>query len=76
MTEPTRFIDTLGRLVIPKDQRVKLGIIGKTKVFISADMGKITITTVEPACRICGCRNNINSTFELCSDCINKIKAI
>ena len=72
----TRFVDDLGRIVLPKEYRTEMNITSKTKVLISESDGVLTICIAEPVCKICGCRNNINSSFGLCENCIEKIKAI
>lgn len=72
----TRFVDNIGRLVLPKEFRDKLGFSSKTKVFLSEENGKIIITVAERMCKLCGTKKDLSDNVELCIHCINKIKAI
>ena len=72
----TRRIDTLGRLVIPKEMRNSLEIKEGDAVEFSLDGEKILITKYAPNCVFCGSRNDI-SVFKgkkICSACLKEIK--
>lgn len=69
-----RIIDSLGRIVIPKSIRNKLGIDSSCNLRIYEENGKIIIEKASPVCRICGSFENVNQTFRICEHCMQKIK--
>ena len=54
-----RKIDELGRIVIPKEVRKKLGINIKDPMEIYADLNSITLRKVEDKCIFCGDTKNL-----------------
>ncbi len=71
-----RNIDELGRIVIPKELRKKLGIENTDPVEIFAEGEKIIIMKYRPACHFCGSTNRIHD-FKgkvVCSGCIEDMK--
>lgn len=76
MSQIERTVDALGRVVLPQEFRSKLGITEKSRVVMREENGVITITAAQPMCRLCGSNDNVNEEVSLCSDCIERIKAI
>ena len=72
-----RHIDELGRIVVPKELRKKLGIAACDPVEISSDGEKIILTKYSPVCHFCGSTENICAFKEknICSECIKEIKS-
>ncbi|MBQ8322049.1 MAG: AbrB/MazE/SpoVT family DNA-binding domain-containing protein [Clostridia bacterium] len=71
-----RNIDELGRIVVPKEIRKKMGIDKNDPVEIYVDGDKIILTKYHPACYFCGSTELI-SDFKgkiICRDCIDTIK--
>ena len=72
-----REIDELGRIVVPKEFRKKLGIAAKDPVEISCEGDRIVLTKYHPVCHFCGSTQNI-SEFKgksICDECIKEIKS-
>ena len=68
-----RRVDKLGRIVIPRELRDKYGMTEGTEVeFIDSSSG-VTVKPAEPFCRICYCKDAVNSETPLCKECIEKI---
>ena len=72
-----RHIDELGRIVVPKELRKKLGISANDPVEISSDGDKIILTKYAPVCHFCGGTENICEFKEknICNSCIKEIKS-
>jgi len=72
-----RHIDELGRIVVPKELRKKLGIAACDPVEISSEGDKIILTKYSPVCHFCGSTENISEFKEknICERCINEIKS-
>lgn len=72
-----RNIDELGRIVVPKELRKKLGIAACDPVEISSDGDKIILTKYSPVCHFCGSTENISEFKEknICKTCIEEIKS-
>ena len=72
-----RNIDELGRLVVPKELRNKLGIAKNDPVEIYVEGEKIIIMKYLPVCHFCGSTDNISSfkTKKICASCIREIKS-
>lgn len=70
-----RRIDELGRIVIPKEIRKKLGINIKDPMEIYADANSITLRKVEDKCIFCGgTKDLINFKDKLiCQKCFNSL---
>lgn len=75
----TRKVDSLGRVVIPKELRNSLGIEDDKDCFeIFVDDDSIILKKYQPSCCICGGFDGItnykNKTF--CQECINELKKL
>lgn len=72
-----RNIDELGRLVIPKEMRKKLGIANTDPVEFFVEEDRIIVKKYLPVCHFCGASEDV-SEFKgknICSACIEQIKA-
>ena len=70
-----RKIDGLGRIVIPKELRKRMGLDEGTAMEIFVEEGRIIFEKYEPGCIFCG---EMEDTFEfegekVCRNCCNKI---
>lgn len=73
-----RNIDELGRIVVPKEIRKKLGIENTDPVEIYVEGDKIILTKYLPACHFCANTEGV-SDFKgkkICSECIKSIKEL
>ena len=72
-----REIDELGRIVVPKEFRKKLGIAAKDPVEISLDGDSIILTKYSLVCHFCGSTEGIREFKgkNICENCINEIKS-
>jgi len=73
-----RNIDELGRIVIPKEIRKKLGIENSDPVEIYVDGDNILLTKYHPACHFCGSIEEIID-FKgkmVCKACADEISSI
>ena len=70
-----RNIDELGRIVVPKEIRHRLGIANTDPVEIFVEDNKIILTKYTPVCHFCGSSEEIVSFKgkSICSTCINEI---
>ena len=69
-------VDALGRVVLPKNFRKRLGLDTNSKVIISIDGESLHIQPTEQVCAICKRHTKINSELKICSSCIEKVKKI
>ena len=69
-----RKVDELGRIVLPAEIRLKLGITSNSSIKIYEDNGKILLEKSKPSCKLCGSNEYINTDLHLCCGCISKIK--
>ena len=68
-----RKVDKLGRIVIPRELRIKYGLTeGATIEFLDVGEG-ITVKPSEPFCKICRSKISDCSTLPLCVSCIEKV---
>ena len=67
-------VDALGRVVLPKDFRKKLGLETNSKVLISIDGDSLHIQPTDQVCAICKKHAEINPELKICSSCIEKVK--
>ena len=72
-----RNIDELGRLVVPKELRNKLGIGKNDPVEIYVEGEKVIIMKYQPVCHFCGSTEQISEfkTKKICASCIADIKS-
>lgn len=71
-----RNIDELGRVVVPKELRKKLGISNTDPVEIYVEEDKIILKKYIPVCHFCGDSENLH-TFKdknICQSCIEELK--
>ncbi len=70
-----RRIDELGRIVIPKELRNKLGINIKDPMEIYVEGHSITLRKVEDKCIFCGSTKNLTNFKEklICENCLNNL---
>ena len=73
-----RKIDELGRIVVPKELRKKLGIANTDPVEIYVEGEKIILTKYLPVCHFCGSEESVTEFKEktICRECIKAIKSI
>ena len=74
-TGMVRRIDELGRIVIPKEIRKKLGINIKDPMEIYADSNSVTLRKVEDKCVFCGSTKNLITFKEklICQKCFDEL---
>ncbi len=72
-----RNIDELGRVVVPKELRRKLGIANTDPVEIFCEEDKIIIKKYVPVCHFCGSSEGLIEYREkrICSACISELSA-
>lgn len=72
-----RHIDELGRMVVPKELRKKLGIANTDPVEIYSEDDKIIIKKYSPVCHFCGGTEGLTEYKEknICQSCIDELKA-
>lgn len=70
-----RNIDELGRVVVPKELRKKLGIANTDPVEIYVEEDKIILKKYAPVCHFCGSTEDLQDFKEkkICSSCINEL---
>ena len=70
-----RNIDELGRVVVPKELRKKLGIANTDPVEIYVDEDKIILKKYIPVCHFCGGTSGIREFREknICASCIDEL---
>lgn len=70
-----RNIDELGRVVVPKELRKKLGIENTDPVEIYVEGEKIILTKYHPACHFCGSAENVIEfkSKMVCRECIDEL---
>ena len=71
-----RNVDELGRIVIPKEMRTKMGIGTADPVEIFVEGDRIILTKYYPACLLCGSTEGVCEIKEkaICASCISNIK--
>lgn len=71
-----RSIDELGRIVIPKEIRKKLGIASTDPVEIYVDGEKIVLAKYEPNCNFCGSGDSVTEFKgkKICRACLFELK--
>lgn len=73
-----RNIDELGRIVVPKEIRKKLGIANTDPVEIYVDGDKIILTKYIPVCHFCSGSENIveYKGKQICKSCIEELMSL
>ena len=71
-----RNVDELGRIVIPKEMRTKMGIASSDPVEIFVENDRIILTKYYPACLLCGSTESVSEIKgkKLCAACLADIK--
>ncbi len=71
-----RNIDELGRIVVPKEIRKKLGIDKNDPVEIYIEGDKILLTKYTPVCHFCGGTESLTEykSKNICKECIAALK--
>lgn len=75
----TRKVDSLGRIVIPKELRNLLEVVEDKDSFeIFMDGDKVVLQKYQPGCVICGGTEGVVSFRgkNICSDCLRELKAL
>ena len=75
MSTVAKKIDDLGRVVIPKKFRERLGIEQNGNVLVSLEEDRIVICAPENRCALCGERIPSGLKFRLCASCVDAIKS-
>ncbi len=73
--EGVRKVDKLGRIVLPRDLRKRLGIEEGTDVAIGEEEGRIVIEVSGKVCPVCKGERE-DASLPLCFSCIRRIKAL
>jgi transcriptional pleiotropic regulator of transition state genes len=75
-TGVTRGIDSLGRIVIPKEIRRNFKIAEGDALEIFVDGETLVLKKYEPGCMMCGEMDNLKSFKgkQLCSECLKNFK--
>ncbi len=70
-----RNIDELGRVVVPKEIRQRMGIANTDPVEIYIEGDKIILTKYSPVCHFCGASDNVVEFKgkKICKSCIDDI---
>ena len=70
-----RNIDELGRIVVPKEIRQRLGIANTDPVEIFVDGDRIILTKYTPVCHFCGSVEGVTDFKgkKICSSCITEL---
>ena len=73
-----RKIDEMGRLVLPKEMRSKMGIDSGDEIEFFADNDRIVLRKYAPSCLFCGNEALITEYKgkRICADCMAEIKRI
>lgn len=71
-----RNVDELGRIVIPKEMRKKMGIASSDPVEIYVDGDKIILTKYTACCSFCSSETNVVEFKgkKICAQCLEEIK--
>ena len=70
----SRKMDSLGRVVIPKEYRKSLAITKTELLSISLENGRLVIEPQKNECRLCGEKGEMHAELRICRSCIAKIK--
>lgn len=70
----TRKVDTLCRLVIPSELKMKLGLEERTALDIFDDGEQIILKKSVPSCKLCNGNDDVDAGLRLCRTCIDKVK--
>ena len=76
MKTAERKIDQLGRLVLPKEFRMCLGLAADATVEITIDGDAIVLRKPASSCRLCGTLLDVLPRVRICSTCARQIREI
>ncbi len=70
-------IDELGRVVIPKELRLKAGLVARTEVEVYAEKDRIILRRYKPGCAFCGTADNLIQWRDnyICRGCVEALKS-
>jgi transcriptional pleiotropic regulator of transition state genes len=70
-----RKIDSLGRVVIPAEQRRALGIGDGDLIETRLEFGRVVILKVEPECALCGAVSDLSEMLDkhVCDRCVRSL---
>jgi transcriptional pleiotropic regulator of transition state genes len=70
-----RKIDSLGRVVIPAEQRRALGIGEGDLIETRLEFGRVVILKVEPECALCGAVSDLSEMLDkhVCNSCVRSL---
>ena len=71
-----RKVDSLGRIVIPKELRTTMNIVeDETVMEISSDGEKIVLSKYNPGCHCCGNVGDLKEVMglKICNDCLKEL---
>jgi transcriptional pleiotropic regulator of transition state genes len=70
-----RKIDSLGRVVIPAEQRRALGISEGDLIETRLEFGRVVILKVEPECALCGSVSDLSEMLDkhVCNNCVRSL---
>ncbi len=69
-----KYIDDLGRVVIPIKFRDRLGMKCRARFLVNLKENAVCISLAEKYCILCGDVSEIVDEFRMCKKCIRKIK--
>ena len=67
-------VDALGRVVLPKNFRTRLGLDTNSKVVISIDGDSLHITPSQSTCAMCKKHTEIDPELKICPSCIERVR--
>ena len=70
-------IDEVGRVVIPKELRLKAGLVARTDVEVYAERDRIILRRYRPGCAFCGSPDNLVQWRDnyICKSCVEALKS-
>ena len=70
-----RKIDSLGRVVIPAEQRRALGIVEGDLIETRLESGRVVILKVDPECALCGALSDLREMRDkhVCNGCVRSL---
>ena len=69
-------LDKLGRIVLPKEFREKIGLKNNSKVLVTLKNESICIFSEKIGCALCNIKLEDVAEIRLCKECIEKIKQL
>ena len=70
-------IDEVGRVVIPKELRLKAGLVARTEVEVYAEKDRIVLRRYRPGCAFCGSPEALIQWRDnyICKTCVAALKS-